>query len=104
MDIVKKIDDIRVKRGWSFYKLAQESGLSQQTFTQWMNKKSTPTISALKSVCDAFEITLSDFFAETNTIEATPETKKIIENWNYLSQDEKRSIELIIDNYIKNKQ
>ena len=103
MDIVKKIDDIRVKRGWSFYKLAQESGLSQQTFTQWMNKKSTPTISALTAVCDAFGITFSDFFAETNN-DATPETKKIIENWNYLSQDEKRSINLIIDNYIKNKQ
>ena len=59
MDIVKKIDKIRVQRGWTFYKLSQESGLTQQTFTKWMEGKTIPTIPALKAVCDAFGITLN---------------------------------------------
>lgn len=104
MDIVKKIDEIRVKRGWTFYKLAQESGLSQQTFTKWMEGKTIPTIPALKSVCDAFGISLANFFSDSNTIEITPETKEILENWNYLTQEEKLSIKIIIDNYLKRKQ
>lgn len=103
MDIVKKIDEIRVQRGWTFYKLAKESGLTQQTFTKWMEGKTTPTISALKSVCDAFGITLSNFFAENNLVESTPEIKAILDNWNYLTKGEQQSIKLIIDNYLKRK-
>lgn len=35
MNYFRKIDKLRTMRGWSFYKLSQESGLAQQTFTQW---------------------------------------------------------------------
>jgi len=104
MNIVQKIDEIRVKRGWTFYKLSQESGLSQQTFTKWMEGKTTPTISALQSVCDAFGITLSNFFAENDILEITPQTKELFENWNYLTKDEQMSIKLIVENYLKRKQ
>ena len=103
MDIVKKIDNIRVKRGWTFYKLSQESGLTQQTFTKWMEGKTVPTITAIKAVCDAFGITLANFFSENNMIEVTPETKSILENWQHLTIDEQKSIELIINNYITRK-
>ncbi len=103
MNIVKKIDDIRVKRGWTFYKLAQESGLTQQTFTKWMEGKTIPTIPALKAVCDAFGITLANFFAENDMVEITPEAKSVLDNWQYLTKDEQRSIMLIIENYINRK-
>ena len=100
MDIVKKIDQIRVKRGWTFYKLAQESGLTQQTFTKWMEGQTIPTIPALQAVCDAFGITLANFFAENDMIEITPQTKCVLENWNYLTKEEQESIKLVINNYI----
>lgn len=100
MDIVKKIDELRVKRGWTFYRLAQESGLTQQTFTKWMEGKTIPTISALKAVCDAYGITLANFFAEDTMIEITSETKSVLDNWNYLTKEEQKSIVLIINNYI----
>lgn len=103
MDIVKKIDKLRVSRGWTFYKLSQESGLSQQTFTQWFNNNTIPTIPALISVCNAFGITLADLFAENNLIEVTPRLQQLYNNWCILSPDEQNSVELIINNYIKNK-
>ncbi|MBE5757515.1 MAG: helix-turn-helix transcriptional regulator [Clostridiales bacterium] len=103
MDIVKKVDEMRVKRGWTFYKLAQESGLTQQTFTKWMEGKTMPTIQALQLVCDAFNITLANFFAENDMIEITPELKGILDNWVHLTKDEQQSIKLIIDNYISRK-
>ena len=103
MDIVKQIDSIRVKRGWTFYRLAQESGLTQQTFTKWMEGKTVPTITALKAVCDAFNITLANFFAEDGMVEVTPETKSILDNWSNLTIAEQESIKLIIENYINRK-
>lgn len=99
MDIYRKIDKMRIARGWSFYKLSQESGLSQQTFTQWMNG-TTPSIPALKNVCDAFEISLAEFFCEENVIIATPDTKELIENWKMLTNNEKQSVIAIIKNYL----
>ncbi|MBQ7798789.1 MAG: helix-turn-helix transcriptional regulator [Clostridia bacterium] len=104
MDIVRKIDKIRVTKGWTFYKLSQESGLSQQTFTKWMEGNTIPTIPALKAVCDAFGITLANFFAENDMVEVTPETKAIFDNWIYLNKEEQSSIKSIIENYVnKNK-
>ena len=49
MDIVRKIDDLRVHRNWTFYKLSKGTGLSQQTFTKWMEGKSTPSFKALEN-------------------------------------------------------
>ena len=103
MDIVRKIDEMRIKRGWTFYKLSQESGLTQQTFTKWMAGKTIPSISALNAVCKAFGITLSNFFAENDMIEVTPETKFIFDNWCHLTTEEKSSIKTIIENYINRK-
>ena len=103
MDIVKKIDMIRVKKGWTFYKLSQESGISQQTFTKWLSGKTIPSIPALEKVCNAFGISLSNFFAENDMIEVTPETKNLFENWNYLTFEEQTSIMNVIDNYVKKK-
>ena len=103
MEIVSKIDRMRVKKGWSFYKLAQESGLTQQTFTKWISGKATPTLPALEQICQAFDISLASLFAENEMVEITEDTKYIFENWNYLSNKEKESIRLIIENYLNNK-
>lgn len=33
MDVIQRIDDIMKERGWSYYKLSIESGLSSSTIT-----------------------------------------------------------------------
>lgn len=100
MDYFEKIDKLRVERGWSFYRLSQETGLSQQTFTQWMNGKTTPTTSALKSVCKAFNLSLAEFFAEDDIIVATPSTKDLLDDWFMLTDSQKQSVLAVIKNYI----
>lgn len=101
MDYFRKIDKMRVARGWSFYRLSQESGLSQQTFTQWMNGKTIPTLPALQAVCDAFEISLAEFFTEDEIIVVTPEVKELFNDWQVLTKEEKASVMAIVKNYIK---
>ena len=100
MDIVRKIDELRIKRGWTFYRLSQETGLSQQTFSKWIEGNTIPTIPALEAVCKAFDITLSNFFAEDNLIEVNNETKELLKNWHHLNKD---SIIKIVQNYINRK-
>lgn len=64
MDILEKIDALRQERGWSINYLAMEAMLTQSTVNNIFKRKTEPKISTLKSICNAFGITLSEFFAE----------------------------------------
>ncbi|MCL2671090.1 MAG: helix-turn-helix transcriptional regulator [Clostridiales bacterium] len=63
MDIKKKIKDLMDNVGWSEYRLAKESGLSQSTISHLFRRNNLPTGPVLISICDAFGITLAQFFA-----------------------------------------
>ena len=103
-EITRHIDNLRSARGWSVYKLAHESGLNEQTIYNWASKKSYPAITALKAICDAFGITMADFFAKGNMVEVKPEVKKLYEDWCLLTPTEKDSILAIMKNYLDSKQ
>ena len=66
MDILKRIVDLRKERNWTEYQLAEHSGLTQSTISLWYRKSMLPTIPSLSKICDAFGITLSEFFLEDN--------------------------------------
>ena len=66
MDILGKIVQYRMERNWSEYQLAERSGLTQSTISSWYRKNMLPTIPSLSKICDAFRITLSQFFLEDN--------------------------------------
>jgi len=66
MDILQKIVTLREERHWSEYMLAEKSGITQSTISAWYRKGILPTIPSLSRICDAFGITLSQFFLEEN--------------------------------------
>ncbi|MBQ6813960.1 MAG: helix-turn-helix transcriptional regulator [Lachnospiraceae bacterium] len=70
MDILKKITMLREERHWSEYQLAEKSGLTQSTISSWYRKNMLPSIPSLEKICDAFGITLSQFFLDdsNNTV------------------------------------
>ena len=63
-DILGIIKTQREARGWSEYQLAERSGLPQSTIPSWYKKDMTPSFASLEKICDAFGITLSQFFAD----------------------------------------
>ena len=62
MDILKKINQLRINRNWSVYRLPQS------TITNMFNRETLPSIVTLQSICNAFGITLSEFFEEEKSI------------------------------------
>lgn len=64
MDILNKITSLREERHWTEYQLAEKSGLTQSTISSWYRKKMLPSISSLTKICDAFGITVSQFFLD----------------------------------------
>ncbi|MBE5953453.1 MAG: helix-turn-helix transcriptional regulator [Lachnospiraceae bacterium] len=66
MNVLDKIVQLRESRKWSEYQLAEKSGLTQSTISSWYRKNMLPTIPSLQKICDAFDITLSQFFMKEN--------------------------------------
>ena len=64
MDIHKKLKELMKNRGWSEYRLSKECGLSESTLANIFKRGTMPSISTLETICDAFGITLSQFFCE----------------------------------------
>ena len=55
---------MRKNKNWTEYQLAEQSGLTQSTISSWYRKQMLPTIPSLIKICDAFGITLSQFFCD----------------------------------------
>ena len=86
MDVLEKIDALRKERGWSINKLAKISGLTQSTLNNVYARTNEPKISTLRAICDAFSISLSDFFNED------AQENELFSLISSLSEDGKRSL------------
>ena len=64
MDVLARIDKLRLERNWTYYKLAEESGVTQSTIANMFARKSTPSVGTLSLFCKAFGISLAEFFCE----------------------------------------
>ncbi len=80
MEILDKITQYRLERNWSEYQLAERSGLTQSTISSWYRKNMLPSIPSLEKICDAFGITLSQFFLEDheNATHLTDQQRKLL--------------------------
>lgn len=91
MDAQNCIKKLMGERGWTDYRLAKEANLSHSTVTNMFNRNNAPTLPTLESVCRAFGITLSQFFAEGDEpVQMTKEQRILFSRWNPLTDEQKR--------------
>ena len=64
MDVQERLRELMTQRNWSAYRLAKQAGLSETTISNLFKRGQLPTIYTLERICDAFDITLCQFFAE----------------------------------------
>lgn len=75
MDTHERLQQLLKERGWSEYRLAKSCGLSESTIANIFRRNTLPSIATLETICGGFGITLSQFFAEGEMVELTPELK-----------------------------
>ena len=91
MDTHERLRQLLNERGWSEYKLAKRCGLTETTGALILNREKVPSITPLETFCSGFGITMSQFFAEGDMIEITPELKELFENWVNLTPEQKKA-------------
>lgn len=100
MDVIKRINALMDERGWSPYKLAQKSGLSTSTIANIYRRNSVPSLATIEILCQAFGISLSQFFTENDScVPLTAEQKALFDKWVILTPSQKRLIENLISEF-----
>ena len=97
MNTLERLRQLLKDRGWTEYRLSKECGLSQSTIGNIYRRNTTPSIDTLEIICKAFGITLSQFFADTDMVELTPELKSLFDGWVSLTPEQKAAIQNMID-------
>ncbi len=93
MDVLNRILQLRIERGWSEYRLSEESGIAQTTISSWFRKNICPSIPSLEKICKAYNITLAQFFNFDNEpVSLTKEQLELIENWSRLNDAQQKAL------------
>ena len=96
--IPKRVKEIMQQTQDSKYRLAQLTDMSQTALGNIINKKSIPTVPTLERICDAFGISIAQFFAgEGMRPDLTDEQEELLEIWDDLNADERR----ILMNFVR---
>ncbi len=95
IDILEKITTLREERHWTEYQLAEKSGLTQSTISSWYRKNLVPSIFSLTKVCDAFGMTLSQFFiddSENHTVLLNERQLQLLAATDRLSEEQYQTL------------
>ena len=90
MDVNERIRVLMNERGWTTYRLAKESGLSDGTVGNIFRRNTVPSMATLEAICRGLKITLSQFFADDTMVELSPELKELFDNWVALTPEQKQ--------------
>ena len=91
MQVIERIQELMDMRGWSQYRLRQETQLPQSTISNIFKRVSAPNLSTLEIICKAFGISLSQFFAEGELISVSKEQQELLDRWAALTERQKEA-------------
>ena len=93
MTILERIDYFRAKKGWTEYRLATQSELTQSTINSWRAKGKVPSVASLEAICKGLGITMSQFFAEgEDAVVLTDLQREILDGLNNLTEDQQKAL------------
>jgi len=85
MDVIRRLNELRLERDLSVYRLAELSGINQSTLANTFSRGTIPSITHLEMICDTLGITMSQFFAEDDApLSLSPREKALIEGYRKL--------------------
>ncbi|MGM9647657.1 MAG: helix-turn-helix domain-containing protein [Eubacteriales bacterium] len=91
MDTNERLRKLLKERGWTMYRLSVNSGLSESTIANIFRRNTIPSVDTLERICDAFGITLAQFFADSEMVEMTPDLKELFDSWLSLTPEQKKA-------------
>ena len=96
MDTLQRLQQLLKERDWTVYRLSVNCDMPSSTLNNIFNRNTIPSIPTLETICKGFGITLSQFFAENEMVELSPELKELFDGWLTLTPEQKAAITQLI--------
>lgn len=91
IDILAKIEAMRIERGWSEYELSKKADIPQSTISSWYRKNQVPTLRLLDKLSKAFDVSLSVLLVQENDlVELSAQEKEVLRIFNCLSPKQRQ--------------
>lgn len=90
--IPKRLEELFEKYEVSIYRISQKCGIPTTAISKIISKKNVPTIITLERICNAFGITLAQFFDDDRYAELSGIPVEIIKAWDSLDTKEQEII------------
>lgn len=101
MNIMERIDDLCRQHKMSKYRLSLITGISQSAFSKMARQQSTLSLETIQRICDAFGISLAQFFSESKEYpDLTPQQKQLLQYWTLLNEKKRSYVLLMIEKLI----
>ena len=97
MDVKNRLQTLMDERGWTIYRLAQESDIPWSTIRNAFKRNTEPSVATLERICHGMGITLSEFFDEGKNEEVSEAHSRLVSGWNKLSPKDQRLVLDLID-------
>ena len=98
MNVLEKVKKLQEERGWSTYKLAYEAGLTQSTLSNMFTRGTCPTVDTLEKICEAFGISLAEFFESDNRkAHVSKEELELLNKYRALTDKEKDAVKSMVN-------
>ena len=95
-NISEQLRQLLSERGWSAYKLSRLAGLDSGSGRRYLSGRANPSLPSLMALCDAFGITLAQFFADDASAQLTCDQRLVLSAWTRLSStNQKLLLELM---------
>lgn len=109
--MVKNLRSLRLLKGISQQKLADALNITQQAIFKYEKQKNEPDIQTLIALADYFGSTVDFLIGHTppsaggpqQELELSKEELSLLQDWRRLSASEKKSIHLVVQNYLQKK-
>ncbi|MDE6868099.1 MAG: helix-turn-helix domain-containing protein [Clostridia bacterium] len=93
MDVIERIEKLRLERQWTKYRLAEEAMLTYSTLSAVYLRGTPPKLEILEMLCNAFGITLAQFFAgEDDERILSKDEEKLLALFRALPKNKKQAV------------
>ena len=98
MNVIEKLNKLRLERNMSVYRLAELSGINQSTLANALSRGTVPSVKHLELLCETLGVTLAQFFTEDEKpMSLSQQEIKLINNYRRLPESIKNSLANIIN-------
>ena len=93
MYAIARIKELMEERGWTLYRLSQESGIAITTLINLLHHSKQPALQTIEIICESMEITLAEFFTRPSEPGGfTAEQLKLFALWDSLTEEQRSAV------------